>query len=48
MYECLVDDDFLITILAGSLILMLANAFFQEVRHFEMRIAEQCRNAHDG
>ena len=38
--ECFVDDNFLVTVHAWSLVLMFANASAQEVRHLEMRIAK--------
>src|SRR5574344_117787 len=45
--ECFVDDNFLVTVHAWSLVLMFANASAQEVRHLEMRIAKEGGDAHN-
>ena len=44
----IVNDEVLLAVLSWRLVLMLANALLQELRHPEMRIAQQGRNAHDG
>ena len=45
-YQSFVDDEVLLTVLPGRLVLMLSNTLTQELRHPEMRIAEQGWNAH--
>ena len=42
----LVDHQSLIAVRSGSLVLMLADALLQKLRHLEIRIAQQGRHAH--
>ena len=42
----LVNHQPLVAVPSWCLILMLADSFLQKLRHLEMRIAEQGRNAH--
>lgn len=46
--EWLVDDQSLVAVHPWILVRMLANALLQEIRHLEMWIAEQGRNANNG
>ena len=43
-----INDEILVAVLSRRLVLMLADALFQELCHSEMRIAQQGRNARDG
>ena len=45
--QILVDDELLVAVLSGRLILMFAKTQFQELRHLEVRVTQQRRNAHD-
>ena len=42
-----IDDEVLVAVLSWRLVLMLADALLQELRHSEVRIAQQGRNARD-
>ena len=44
-YQGFVDEEDLLTVFPGRLVLMLSDALTQELRHLEMGIAEQGRNA---
>ena len=46
--QLFVDDEVLFAILAGRLVLMRPNSRFQEFRHPEVGISQQCRDARDG
>ena len=43
-----IDDEVLLAVLSRRLVLMFADALPQELRHPEVRIAQQSRNARDG
>ena len=47
-YQCFVNDKMLLAIHARRLILMLADALTQKLRHLEIWIAEQGRKSHGG
>ena len=46
--QSFINNEMLVAILAGRLVLMLTNTLGEELRHPEMRIAQQCRHAYDG
>ena len=48
LYQRFVNHQLLITVPSRCLVFMLSDALLQKLRHHEIRIAEQGRNAHHG